>query len=127
MREIRALSTKELGDCAEQIALDYLLEKGFILLERNWRRGHLEIDLIMCKDEILHIVEVRSLQAPVLKQPFETVGRDKQKRLVKAADSYVRKNKICSEVVFDIVSVVFEKIGYKIDYLPEAFYPFMIY
>lgn len=81
----------------------------------------------MCKDEILHIVEVRSLQAPVLKQPFETVGRDKQKRLVKAADSYVRKNKICSEVVFDIVSVVFEKIGYKIDYLPEAFYPFMIY
>lgn len=121
---------REKGSAAEDLALEFLLKRGLVLLERNWRVGHKELDLLMKStnettgEQRLHVVEVRSLWEPNLKLPFETVDIKKQRAVISAASAYIYRNQIMCETQFDIVSVLFEKDGnIQIDYLPEAFNP----
>lgn len=118
------------GRFAETIALDFLVEKGFLLLDRNWRCGHKELDLIMrscdCAtgEQILHIVEVRSLTEPLAQMPFESVDYKKRKSIIVAANRYVKMKNIDYETQFDIISIVFKSQGeYNLDYFPNAFAP----
>ena len=105
------------GREGEQIALEYLLQRGFKLMERNWRHRHLEVDLIMEKGGMVHIVEVRSKSFPAIVDPLESVGRAKRNNLIKAANYYVLDRRIDSEVVFDIVSVLFLPNGdYNVEF-----------
>lgn len=120
----------EIGRRAEGLALEFLEEKGLILLDRNWRVGHKELDLLMkstneaTEEQRLHVIEVRSLSEPNLQLPFETVDIKKQRAVISAASAYIYRNQIMCETQFDIVSVLFEKDGnIRIDYLPEAFNP----
>lgn len=113
------------GREGEQIALEYLLQRGFKLMERNWRHRHLEVDLIMEKGGMVHIVEVRSKSFPAIVDPLESVGRAKRNNLIKAANYYVLDRRIDSEVVFDIVSVLFLPNGdYNVEFYENAFLPF---
>lgn len=120
----------ETGHRGEELALRYLLEEGLSLLERNWRSGHMELDLIMesnreCdREKVLHIVEVRSLKEPYAKEPFESVGYRKQMSVLKAARRYLAGCRDEYNVQFDVVSVVFSENGdFKLDYFPDAFTP----
>jgi putative endonuclease len=120
----------ETGHRGEELALKYLLDEGLSLLERNWRSGHVELDLIMesnggcgC-EKVLHVVEVRSLKEPYAKEPFESVGYRKQMSIMKAARRYVAGCRDEYNVQFDVVSVVFSEDGdCRLDYFPDAFSP----
>ena len=113
------------GRYGEQIALEYLLQRGFKLLQRNWRYCHLEIDLIMEMQGRIHIVEVRSRAFPAVVDPLESVGQRKRKNLIKAANYFVLQSGICSDVVFDIVSVSFGSDGsHLVEFYEDAFIPF---
>ncbi|PKP07083.1 MAG: endonuclease [Bacteroidetes bacterium HGW-Bacteroidetes-5] len=121
---------REKGSAAEDLALEFLLKRGMVLLGRNWRVGHKELDLLMkstneaTEEQRLHVIEVRSLSEPNLQLPFETVDIKKQRAVISAASAYIYRNQIMCETQFDIVSVLFEKDGnIRIDYLPEAFNP----
>jgi putative endonuclease len=121
---------REKGSAAEDLALDFLLDRGMVLLGRSWRVGHKELDLLMMStnettdEQRLHVVEVRSLWEPNLQLPFETVDIKKQRAVISAASAYIYRNQIMCETQFDIVSVLFEKDGnIRIDYLPDAFNP----
>ncbi len=116
-------STKEIGNVAENLALEYLLSRGMTLLDRNWRSAHRELDLVMESADRLHIVEVKSLREPAARQPFEAVDAVKQQNLIRAARAYVAIKNIKKEVQFDIVSVSFLKDGTGIEYIPDAFLP----
>lgn len=118
----------EKGRVAEIIALEFLLENGLVLLDKNWRCGHKELDLIMrscnclTQEQILHIVEVRSLHVPLCQMPFESVDYKKRRAIIVAANRYVRMKNIDYETQFDIVSIVFKCNGeYNLDYFPNAF------
>src|SRR5574344_2184125 len=115
--------TVERGREGEDIALKFLLGKGLRVLERNWRCGHLELDIIMEDDNMLHIVEVRSRVYPAMIEPVETVDAAKQKKVIAAANGFVKRNHIKKEVVFDVVSVVFMPQAHTVDYFPNAFAP----
>jgi putative endonuclease len=93
------------------------------LLSRNWRCGHLELDIVMEDDKMLHIVEVRSREYPVVIEPFATVDAAKRKKVIAAAAGFVKRNRIKKEVVFDVVSVVFMPQGHTVEYFPNAFAP----
>jgi len=126
MKDVR--KRQELGKRAEEIALEFLEDKGLTFLEKNWRSGHREIDLIMKSldeqgDMILHIVEVRSLREPAVRQPFETVGFEKRRAVIAAARSFIFKFNLDCETQFDIISVTFGEYGVKITYFPDAFKP----
>lgn len=115
--------TAEKGREGEDIALKFLLGKGLRVLERNWRCGHLELDIIMEDDNMLHVVEVRSRVYPAMIEPVETVDAAKQKKVIAAANGFVKRNHIKKEVVFDVVSVVFMPQGHTVEYFPNAFAP----
>ena len=111
------------GRRGEEMALEWLRERGLWLRERNWRWEHKEIDLIMESEKWLHVVEVKLLRKPSAIEPWEQVGREKQRNLAVAADHYVRLKGIVKEVHFDIVSIVEEGERARIEYIPEAFHP----
>ncbi len=117
------MNTGERGRRAEDIALEWLLSRGFVLRERNFRAGHREIDLIVESRDRLHIVEVKSLTAPAAASPYEKVDRAKQLRLASAARNYIGLRHIEKEVQFDIVSIVFYEDRHELEYIPGAFFP----
>ena len=117
-------SKRRLGDLGEDQACRHLERLGHVVLERNWRTSHLEIDIITRDPEGLHFVEVKSRTAPVSAAPEENVTQLKQRRLVSAAHAYLEeKHPGDVEVFFDIVTVVFDGERTDIEYYKQAFIP----
>lgn len=114
------------GKKGEDLALEFLLKRGLELRERNWRCGHLEIDLIMEDEKFVHIVEVRSRTVPYLVSPAESVATQKQRRIFRAAASYARRHYIRKEIIFDIVSITYEGENYDLEFLEGVLIPFYI-
>lgn len=112
------------GRRGEDIALEYLLQRGYVLRERNWRSSHKEIDLIMESENYLHFVEVKSLTTASGFFPGDNVTKQKQRNLICAARNYIVKKRIEKEAQFDIISITFTKDGYDLEYMPAAFFSF---
>ena len=116
----------ELGRFGEQLARDFLIAKGYQILEQNWVCGHKEIDLIAMDGKELVIVEVKTRRMTFLVDPEETVDKYKQRFLIWAAESYVERNNLDVDVRFDIVSIVVDKNNkHRIDHIENAFYPML--
>ncbi len=95
------MSSKQLGIFGEQIAENYLKNKGYQILGENYsfrvpgnpQKG--EIDIIVKKNDIISFIEVKTLRAPDLPiSPEEKVDFSKQRKLVKTAESWLMKKKI---------------------------------
>ncbi len=118
---------QELGKRGEEVALEYLLQRGMKLLERNWRCGHKELDLVMEEEGFIRIVEVRTREYPSIVEPFESITVQKRSRVITAAKGYMaQKGKFLQggkEVVFDVVSVLFNGELFEVKYMREAFAP----
>ena len=121
------------GRKGEQEASDYLARLGHRILARNWRGGHLELDIITLLGSELHVVEVKSRVAPVMAEPQRNVGRDKQRRMVAAAQAFLHSDERKElpadlEIFFDVLSVVFFGTGeeFEIEYFPKAFIPLYV-
>ena len=121
------------GRRGEQEASQYLARLGHRILARNWRGGHLELDIVTLLGSELHFVEVKSRVAPVMAEPQRNVGREKQRRLVAAANAFLHSDDRRDlpadlEVFFDVLSVVFFDAGedFQIEYYPKAFIPLYV-
>ena len=114
----------ELGKKGEQLAVDYLLEKGYQILERNWRFQKAEIDIIAQKASILVAVEVKTRSTDYFGNPQDFVNPKKIKLLVSAIDEYVTKKDLDVEVRFDIIAITKEVKTLKIEHLEDAFLHF---
>ena len=117
-----------LGRRGEDVACGFLSGKGHTIVERNYRSGHLEIDIITLDKDGVHFVEVKSRVAPVAVSPEENVTAAKQKKVADAALRYLHtsKDKRLSadlEVSFDVVAVTFDGGGEIVEWFPNAFYP----
>lgn len=103
-----SLSRRARGAEAEEAACDYLVARGFRVLERNVRLGALELDVVAVEGSVLAFVEVRSRARGGRVSPFESVTREKRARLVRAAEAYLRAHPEHLEerrVRFDVVAV----------------------
>lgn len=117
-----------LGRRGEDVACGFLSGKGHTIVERNYRSGHLEIDIITLDKDGVHFVEVKSRVAPVAVSPKENVTAAKQKKVADAALRYLHtsKDKRLSadlEVSFDVVAVTFDGGGEIVEWFPNAYYP----
>lgn len=118
----------ELGRRGEDVACEFLTGKGHIIVQRNFRSGHLEIDIISLDRNGVHFVEVKSRVAPVMVSPEENVTMSKQRKVADAALRYLNmaKDKRIppdAEVNFDIVAVTFDRGKEIVEWFPNAFYP----
>ena len=113
----------ELGITGEDIAVNYLISKGYRILERNWRSGHKELDIVASIGTELVVVEVKSRRNTLFKDPFEAVDYAKMRRMVMAAHAYVLRYGINKEVRFDIIEVVSTANGFTLNHIADAFVP----
>lgn len=115
----------ELGNKGEEVALQYLIDKGYTILETNWRFGKEEIDIIAINNKYLIVVEVKSRSTSAFGAPQQFVNKNKQRLLVKAAQAYVDRYKIQQEVRFDIISIIMKGSIAEVAHLEDAFYAVM--
>ena len=111
----------DFGKLGEDLAVNYLINKGYQILERNWRSGHKEIDIIALDGDTLVAVEVKTRKSNTYGEPDTAVGAMKQQMLIWAADAYVRYKNLDVEVRFDIVSIVITDTGEHIEHIEDAF------
>ena len=71
--EDRKDNRQVIGHSGEDLACEFLIDKGHIILERNWRFGHLEIDIISCNPEGIHFVEVKARKTNIQAPPQNSV------------------------------------------------------
>lgn len=119
-----------IGRLGEDIACSYLEGIGHTILERNWRGGHLEIDIISASSDGIHFVEVKARKSSIQAPPQDNVGAVKQKRIARAALKYLNTKsglpRRDMECFFDVVAVTFEADGYHVEWIPQAFTPLYI-
>lgn len=124
------MDRKTTGKMGEEAACRYLEARGQRILERNWRSGHLELDIVSLDGKGLHFVEVKTRVAPLSADPQENVRRDKRQRMVGAARAYLADkdtlHDASMEVFFDVVSVVIDGEETQIEYFPQAFIPIYV-
>ncbi len=118
---------KKVGKAGEDEACRYLIRAGHTILDRNWRGGHLEIDIVSMDERGIHFVEVKSRRPPMQADPQDSVNYTKQKNLTQAALRYMRDKDggrwSDMEIFFDVVAVVFGPEGIRTEYFPQAFVP----
>ena len=96
----------ETGILGEQLADKFLVKKGFTILNKNWRQGHWEIDIIAAKDDFLHFIEVKTRRSTKFGNPEESVSKTKLRNLIKAAEVYCSAYPNLKKISFDILSIL---------------------
>lgn len=118
---------RDLGQRGENIACDMLERMGHTILERNWRSGHLEVDIISLDVVGIHFVEVKTRQRNIQAPPQENVDRTKQRKIAKAAIGFLKTAKGLPygnlECMFDVVAVTFGRGEVKTEWFPQAYIP----
>lgn len=98
-------STVQTGQTYEAYAADFYTHHGFTILEKNYRFGHKEIDLIARKDTLIAFVEVKASRSDAFGHPAERVDRRKQDNLIAAAHQYLIQNNVTDcDIRFDLVT-----------------------
>lgn len=111
-----------LGKLGEEAAANFLEQHDYQILHRNWRKNHLELDIVAAKDKTLIIVEVKTRSNTEYQNPQDAVNWQKIRRVVIAADAYVKHFSIDAPIRFDIITVVGEAPPFKIEHIEDAFY-----
>lgn len=100
------MTTTSIGRRGEDLALRYLEKLGYILLARNYRDGSREIDLVLGDGDTIVFAEVKARSGIGFGTPAEFVGREKQRQLTRAAQTYLMKHSLLDAPArFDVVEI----------------------
>ena len=114
----------ELGKKGEELAIAFLVENDYKILEKNYRYLKAEVDLIAQKGTVLAVVEVKTRSTDYFGDPQDFVNPKKIKLLLSAIDYYVIKKDLEVEVRFDIIAIIHKNNITKIEHLEDAFLHF---
>lgn len=95
----------ELGKSGEEKAVAYLQMQGYTILERNWRWGRWEVDIICTDGELIVVVEVKTRTLPE-EHPEELLDHRKRKHILRVGEAWLKKKGWKKELRFDLVVVV---------------------
>ena len=99
------MKQSDLGKRAEEMAVQFLIDKKFTILHRNWRYAHYEIDIIARLEQVIHFVEVKARSSVNFAFPEDNVNKKKMGDIMKAADEFLFRHKEYRHVQFDIISI----------------------
>ncbi|WP_298146186.1 YraN family protein [Flavobacterium sp.] len=114
----------DLGKKGEEMAVTYLEEQGYEILERNYVYQKSEIDIIARIGNVVCAVEVRTRSSVDFGLPEETVKSKKINNLLQAVNAYAEDLEDEVEFRFDIIAIVKNGESFDIKHLPDAFYHF---
>jgi putative endonuclease len=104
------MSKRSIGTEGETLATDFLTKKGYTILERNYRFGRGEIDIIAEQGSDLVFIEVKSRRSAQYGSPEESVTLKKESQLKRVADGYLLERGIENQSCrFDVVAITFQK------------------
>lgn len=112
---------KEFGVVGEQMATRYLEDQGYVILDRNYRRGHKEVDIIALDHGELAVVEVKTRTTDTFLAPEQAVDHRKRQNIIRVANDYVRRNHRTEPVRFDIIAIVGSGADAEIRHTKNAF------
>lgn len=110
-----------LGIKGEEVAALFLERKDYLILERNYRFGRNEIDIIASFKSQIVFVEVKTRNSNALGEPYRAVTKNKQKQIIKVANHYLVENNIEEEARLDVISIILNKKVEKIEHIVAAF------
>lgn len=119
------MNTKEKGDFGERAVCDYIKEKGFRIIKRNYHIRGGEIDIIAKDGNCIVFIEVKTRKNSFFAKPCEYVDYKKRNRIIKTARWFLGEN-IDNEVRFDVAEVYYSENDDKIlvneiNYIKNAF------
>jgi len=94
------------GRWGEDLAVAYLEQKGYTIVERDWKSGRRDIDIIALDDDVVVFVEVKTRRNRLYGEPEDAIDYHKLQNLQQAINHYVKLRQIRQEIRFDIVAVV---------------------
>lgn len=116
-------SNQQKGTTGENLATNYLIENGFIIVERNWRYKHCEIDIICKKNNKLHFIEVKTRLSKQFGNPEESINEKKMNALKKAAENYIIVHPEFLMIQFDVIAIKMkEQQVEEIFYIEDVFF-----
>ena len=98
----RHMKTGELG---EKLAVAFFLKKEYIILHKNWRHSHWEVDIIARNIDVLHFIEVKTRRTKLFGHPEEAVSKKKILNLINASEEYLHLFPLWKRIQFDILSI----------------------
>lgn len=93
------------GIIGENLAVDYLLNKGYKILCRNYRYSHSEIDIICTNEIILIFVEVKLRNSIKFGFPEQSINAKKEEMIRAGAEQYIIVNNWKNDIRFDIIAI----------------------
>ena len=96
----------DLGKWGEDLAADYLQDKGYVIIDRDWKSGHHDLDIVAKEGDTLVIVEVKTRRNRLFGNPEEAIDYKKRQSLQSAINHYVKSHHVNVPVRFDIISIV---------------------
>jgi putative endonuclease len=122
LRRGGGLTSKSSGAWGEDLALRYLTRRGYRLVERNYRKRHGEIDLIVRSEETLVFVEVKLRRSTSFGDPLEAVTARKQATIRSLAEQYLAENQPDFDSLrFDVVGILATQTETRIKHIENAF------
>lgn len=110
------------GIKGEEISAEYLIKKGYSILEKNYRSKYGEIDLITLDDKEIVFIEVKTRTNLKYGMPCEAVNNKKKKCIIRTAKQYIYINKYENlDIRFDIIEIYLSENKYKINHLKNVF------
>lgn len=112
-------SNKYKGDKAEKLATNYFLKLGYSVLKKNYRYKRSEIDLIVCKENLIIFIEVKYRSSIGFGQPEEFVSENQKIKILEAADEFIHLNNWKGNIRFDIIAINAQN---ELEHFKDAFY-----
>ena len=113
---------QEFGELGERIAERWLKRQGWRIVQRRFRSGHRDIDLVVEREGTVAFVEVKARRGLAFGDPVEAVNWSKQKELVRSASVWIdRHGRPAESYRFDVVGVLVEGDRVRVRHVPNAF------
>lgn len=96
----------ELGVWGEELAAAFLQQKDYAILERDWKLGHKDLDIIATIDDVVVFVEVKTRRNRVFGEPEEAIDYRKLQNLRQAINYFVKSRRITRKIRLDVITVV---------------------
>jgi putative endonuclease len=114
-------TNRKIGEKGESLAESYLIKNGYQVVERNWRSGHKEIDLICTFEDLYIFVEVKTRTNVRQGLPEESISESKIRSVTEAAQVYLREKQY-KDIRFDVVSIILKQGDVELLHIKDAFY-----